>query len=253
MNDLFIGGGGFNGIMFIGALEYLHNNELLDIKRFYGCSIGCLIGILYITGNKPKDIFNFLLDIDLKNLIKYDISNVNKDNCLLNDDLFDKLIEKIPSEIITMKDFSDTYNTEINIHTTNITDNKYNIFNNIDTPYVNIRDAIKASMSIPFLFKPVEINSKLHIDGCCKNRFGSPPSNIYIRGYSIIFIPPDNNNYFSNVLYSIVENRIPYTKYLITCSADSNVSKYLNLNSLNKKYCKELYLKGIKQCGYFLE
>ena len=56
MNDLHIGGGGFSGIMFVGILEYLHENRLLDIKNFHGTSIGSLIGILYISGMKPKDI-----------------------------------------------------------------------------------------------------------------------------------------------------------------------------------------------------
>jgi predicted acylesterase/phospholipase RssA len=56
MNDLFIGGGGFRGVMFIGVLEYLHEKKLLDIKNFYGTSIGSLIGILYISGIKPKDM-----------------------------------------------------------------------------------------------------------------------------------------------------------------------------------------------------
>jgi hypothetical protein len=50
MNDLFIGGGGFSGVMFVGILEYLHENQLLDIKNFYGTSIGSLIGVLW-SGN----------------------------------------------------------------------------------------------------------------------------------------------------------------------------------------------------------
>ena len=47
MNDLFIGGGGYGGVMFVGVLEYLHVNKLLDIKNFYGTSIGSLLGIFY--------------------------------------------------------------------------------------------------------------------------------------------------------------------------------------------------------------
>jgi len=42
MNELFIGGGGFDGFTFLGSLEYIHKNNLLDLKRFYGCSIGSL-------------------------------------------------------------------------------------------------------------------------------------------------------------------------------------------------------------------
>ena len=42
MNDLFIGGGGYSGFHFIGALEYIHQKKLLDLKNFYGTSIGAL-------------------------------------------------------------------------------------------------------------------------------------------------------------------------------------------------------------------
>jgi predicted acylesterase/phospholipase RssA len=84
MEDLFIGGGGYSGIMFIGVLEYLHENNLLDIKNFYGCSIGSLIGILYLSGYTPKEILSKFMDINLKDIVKYDFNNLSNLEIVLN-------------------------------------------------------------------------------------------------------------------------------------------------------------------------
>ena len=82
-------------------------------------SIGSLIGILYISGHEPKDILNFFLELDLKALVKYDITNISS-NCILNEDLFNKLVSYIPEDVITIKDFVDVYKIDINIHTLDI-------------------------------------------------------------------------------------------------------------------------------------
>ena len=77
MNDLFIGGGGYSGIMFIGVLEYLHENNLLNLKNFYGCSIGSLIGILYLSGYTPKEILSKFMELNLNEIVKYDFYNIS--------------------------------------------------------------------------------------------------------------------------------------------------------------------------------
>jgi predicted acylesterase/phospholipase RssA len=70
MNDLFIGGGGYSGFTFIGALEYIHQKELLDLKNFYGTSIGALIGVLYISGTQPRCMINLFQKINIEEIIK---------------------------------------------------------------------------------------------------------------------------------------------------------------------------------------
>ena len=84
MNDLFIGGGGIDGISFVGALEYIHQNKLLDLKRFYGCSIGSLIGVLYISGFSPTRILSCIINLDLSRFTKFDLSNIKNNNSLLD-------------------------------------------------------------------------------------------------------------------------------------------------------------------------
>ena len=90
MNDLFIGGGGIDGISFIGALEYLHQHKLLDLKRFHGSSIGSMIGIMYISGICPTQILSELIKFDISELIKYDFSKIESNKSLLDNELLNR-------------------------------------------------------------------------------------------------------------------------------------------------------------------
>tara|TARA_B110001450_G_scaffold106902_1_gene101229 strand:+ start:5044 stop:5817 length:774 start_codon:yes stop_codon:yes gene_type:complete len=250
MNDLFIGGGGYNGFSFIGALEYLHQKNLLEIKNFYGTSIGSLIGLMYISGTSPKEMINIFQKLNLEEIIKYDFSNISKKSCILEDDFLDNLINNVTSkfnETITISEFSDRTNVDINIYTTCITTNEYICMNSKNYGNVKIKDAVKASMSIPFIFKPVEIDNKIYVDGCCKNLLGSPPREIYIRGYSIISSTKHENSlYPSDVMYSIFNIEMPNSTFVINIDNIFQPGKYLSLDKINSKFIIELYKKGIE-------
>jgi hypothetical protein len=246
MNDLFIGGGGYSGIMFIGVLEYLHENNLLDLKNFYGCSIGSLIGVLYLSGYTPKEILLKFLDIDLKEIVKYDFYNISNNHIM--DDLFLETLISYVFEFndidITLSEFSKKTKVNINIHVTNLDTNEYINFDNKNYPDIKLKDAIKASMSIPFIFKSVSIGNCEYIDGCCKNVYGSPKEDIYISGYSIIakFF---ENSYTSKVFKSLLNYSKPRSTFVIECSNELNPGLYLNLDKLESNLVIDMYKKGI--------
>jgi hypothetical protein len=249
MNDLFIGGGGFNGIMYIGILEYLHENNLLDIKNFYGTSIGSLLGILYISGIKPKEIIKKIISLDFSHIFKYDISNIINyhildDNCL--DNFLNYAFDYHP-ENLTLKEFSEKFDVNINIYVTKLNTGDHINFNNIEYPDIKIKDAIKASMSIPFLFKPVKINEEEYVDGCCKNYYGSPKDDIFINGYSIITVDGENPIFLYKVLKSIFNTKKPNSKNIIECITDKSktLSKYTSFNKVEECEILELYKRGL--------
>ena len=249
MNDLFIGGGGYSGVIFIGALEYIHQKKLLDLKNFYGCSIGSLIGCLYICGFAPKSILSKFLDLNLEEIVKYDFNNLPSENYIIDDDLLDTLIGflwEYHEFDVTLSQFSNIHKVNVNIYTTNITKNLYTNFNNKDFPDVKLKDALKASMSIPFLFKPVNINGEMYIDGCCKNLYGSPPAEVYIRGYSLILNSISiNKSYVANVMSSMLTRVKPRSTFLIECNNILNPNTYLNLNKLDERNILDMYKRGI--------
>ena len=246
MNELFIGGGGFDGFTFLGALEYIHKNNLLDLKRFYGCSIGSLLGLMYISGKTPTEILNYLLLIDAKEIIRLDIRNISITNSIFDSSALDTLINGIdyPSET-TLGYVYEKSGVHVNIFVTNVTLNEYQNLNSIDNPDMQLKDAIKASMSIPFLFQPVIINNNTYIDGCCKNLYGSPPDDRYILGYSIIG-KYCSNGYFSNILHTLIKLKEPRGCFIIRCDKKDNNSKYFNTDSIDKLEFIQMYSDGVK-------
>jgi hypothetical protein len=248
MNDLFIGGGGYSGVMFIGVLEYLHENNLLDVKNFYGCSIGALIGILYLSGCTPKEIILKFLDFNLSEIVKYDLHNITN-NHIIDDTLLDTLINQVfefnDNHVdMTLSEFSIKTKVNINIHVTKLSTKEHISLNNKDYPDVKLKDALKASMSIPFIFKSVKINGEEYIDGCCKNGYGSPKQDIYICGYSII-VDHAEDTYLSRVFKSLLTYIKPRSTYIIECRNQINPGLYLNLDKLEGTPIIELYKKGI--------
>ncbi len=246
MNDLLIGPGGLNGIRFLGALEYIHENNLLDLKKFYGCSIGSIIGIYYILGFKPREILDIFINMNILDVVKYDINNVPKNNSILDHSIMEKLFERLWGEIeedITIEEFVNKTGVDINIHITNITKNIYESFNIRTRPTIKLKDAIKASMSIPFVFPPVTIGPDQFVDGACKNIIGGTPDDVFIYGYSIITINK-NSQYFMNIINSICNNEPPRSVFTVKCYGDKT-SSLLNLNKQNNLLILDLYQSGM--------
>tara|TARA_Y100000389_G_scaffold205043_1_gene262373 strand:+ start:9542 stop:10306 length:765 start_codon:yes stop_codon:yes gene_type:complete len=247
MNELCIGGGGIDGLSFIGALEYIHQNKLLDLKTFYGCSIGSLIGILYISGISPRDILSIVINLDISQLIKYDFSNIKTNKSLLDNKILMELIDNLDEyKDITIEQFSDKYKVDINIYATNINRSEYTNFNKKTFPEIRIKDAIKASMSVPFIFPPVKIRDDYYIDGCVKSILGIPPREICILGYTII-LKNISHSYMSSVIKSGIKNEYPNSLYIIECNCDNGSQDILNAaNKVTPKYILDLYKGGIK-------
>ena len=253
MNDLFIGGGGYSGFHFIGALEYIHQKNLLDLKNFYGTSIGALIGTLYISGTEPKSMINMFQKIKLEDIVKYEFTNIQ--NGLLDDSLLDTLVSFVTDKYkadINLYEFSKITKVNINIYATNVTKNEYTCLSNETNPEVKLKDALKASMSIPFLFKPVEINGEIYIDGCCKNLYGSPPKEIFIRGYSII-LNNKSGGYLFQVICSVFSREPPRSTFLIKIENEVDANVYLNLDKMRSKFIINMYRNGIYTSRKYLE
>ena len=70
--DLILGGGAFNGSYLIGALFFLKEMEkrkYVKINRISGCSVGSILGLLYLIDelNYFIDTYNIFIDSFKKN------------------------------------------------------------------------------------------------------------------------------------------------------------------------------------------
>ena len=178
MHNLILSGGGVRGLCHLGAIKALEEYNLLkDIKNYAGTSIGSIIAFLLSIGFTYTDLMLIFLNIDVNKF--YDVSDIF--------DFFDKyglfsynptercikllLSMKLPQKNITFTELYKSTNKTLNIVSVNVSTGKETVFNYINTPNVNVIDAIIASCSIPFLFPPKKINGHYYVDAFIVNNF----------------------------------------------------------------------------------
>ena len=261
---MYIGGGSFKGIIYLGALEYLCKKKLVireNLKNVYCTSIGSVLSVLYIIGYEPKEILDEILDINFTEEFKMNLENIEKNYSLFDNVVFDR-IEKIlikRAEDLTIEEFNKKYNVNINIFTTSLNKRKTIILNSENYGNIKIMNAIKASCSIPFLFSPVKINDDICIDGCVKNMDGifnikSDNYKTYVikgnyeyneiknfSGYAFEVLNCLSQNYDSNLLEEDEKIKI------ININFDENIKFKVNFTDLNKTDIIKLFINGIKQ------
>ena len=193
ITHLVLSGGGMRGVIFIGALRYLYlNNMHKNIKHIAGCSIGSLIGLMFalkLTIDEMEEVlYNCMKDNDLCFLsikkyirlitelglfdtqtmikhLKIIIKKKYSDRCNGADESGDI------SETITFAQLAKIFGVNMYISCTNINTCENEIFSIEKTPDVCAYKACSASMSIPLLFKPINIGDYHYYDGGLTNNF----------------------------------------------------------------------------------
>ncbi len=147
---LALGGGAVLGAVHVGVLKVLKEKNI-TIDCISGTSIGAFIAALYAFGVSADDIEEVSkdlrwLDISEISLSKYGLMDNEKFGELLIEQIGDKNIEdaNIPLRIIA----------------TDIASGEKVILEK-----GNLADAVRASACLPGIFKPVEIDGRLLVDG----------------------------------------------------------------------------------------
>jgi len=189
---LVLSGGGAKGIAHIGVIRFL---ESKGIKPDYivGTSMGSLIGGLYAIGYTPDELemivktrdWDFLLNDEIKRknvLIGQGDKNKNTLMTLPLDGLKPQMASGLykGQNILTFFEImTREYNRDINFDSlkipfrciaTNIETGEEKVFSN-----GQLSNVMRASMSIPSVFAPYEINEELYVDGGIVNNF---PTNV---------------------------------------------------------------------------
>ena len=150
---LVLGSGGARGLAHIGAIEALEEHGY-TITSIAGCSMGSIIAGMYAAG-QLKEAKEWFLQVDKQLILRMMDINLLSGNSLvkgrriiqeLEKVVPDRPIEKlrIPCTIVA----SDMMNTEEVIFRSG-----------------SLFEAVRASISIPLFFQPVQIDNRLLIDG----------------------------------------------------------------------------------------
>ena len=282
IDTLCIGGGGIKGIAFLGTLKYLEDQSYFNLKnvnKFVGTSVGSILAFFLSIGYTIQELIDFVLKFNFE---KFSL-DINCDTFLINFgiDTGQKIMtavktflcEKFEVDDISFKDLYEKTNVELSILTTNYTLSKNEIFNYKNTPNVSVILAIRMSMSVPFIFTPIEYNNNFYVDGGLTCNFGllycnkettlglaiqSITSENKIGSFPEYIINLCNILIYSNTMNSIrylEDNDMKYNYILINCklkkSMEFNVNKEKISNLLEdgeesaKKYYSNFVIKDI--------
>ena len=150
---LVLGSGGARGLAHIGAIEALEERGY-TITSIAGCSMGSIIAGMYAAG-QLKEAKEWFLSVDKQLILRMMDINLLSGNSLVKGQKImlelqkvvpDRPIEQlnIPCSIVA----SDMMNTEEVVFRTG-----------------SLFEAVRASISIPLFFQPVQIGNRLLIDG----------------------------------------------------------------------------------------
>jgi NTE family protein len=238
---LVLSGGGIKGISFLGALHALYElNILQNIQTFSGTSVGSLILFLYIIGYTPNDMYELIKKIDLSKVKKIAVPlflneyGLNSGDKLMT--ILHKLITSKKINIkITFSELFEKFKKTFIITSVNINEQKIEYFSHLSHPNMEVIQAIRMSISIPFVFTPVSFNNCMYVDGGCIDNF--PISYFSDDIDDVIGICTTENNtektkietlydYAINVICSILNGISTsviksYEKYIINIVLDS--------------------------------
>lgn len=250
-SDYFVifGGGGIRGISYVGALQALIENNV-NITGYAGSSIGSVFASLCAVGYKISDIKEFFYGINIE-FFKDINFNFGSQIALSRGELFlEWMREKIEFKFYGddyIKDkmapvcFKDLENDLI-IYSVDITNGKFNEFSKYKTPDFEIALAIRASVSMPGLFKPLEIDDKFIVDGDLMKSWPlwRLSDNLRDRKERIIEFRLEDNGQkrnisnaldYLNAVYNTISGSA--TDYIIDVYANKDKFEYIKINTDN--------------------
>ncbi len=166
------GGGGIRGVSYVGAYKALIEHNV-KITGYAGSSIGSVFATLCAVGYDFEDIKKFFCSISIEFFKDINFNFGNQIALSKGELLLEWMRDKIESQFykdaykkgqmppVRFKDIKE----DLIIYSTDLTNNKYHEFSKECTPEAEIAMAVRASVSMPGLFKPLEIDNNLIVDG----------------------------------------------------------------------------------------
>ena len=222
--SLVLSSGGARGVAHIGVIEELEKQGF-EIKSIAGTSMGALVGGMYATGELDvyKEWMCSLDKMDVFNLIDFTFS---KNGIMKGDKILREMKKIIPDRNI--EDLSIPFVAIA----TDVSNEKELAFNS-----GSLYDAIRASISIPTVFTPVNKNDSYLVDGGVLNPI---PINRVKRVDDDILVVVNVNAHVPNIKPQLPEKNNHEEK---------RYSKYINtvINKLNSFIPKH----EMDKLGYF--
>jgi predicted patatin/cPLA2 family phospholipase len=226
-DTIYFNGGCIRGIGYIGFLYYLEKNDLIkDIKTMRGTSMGALILAFYLLGYDSKSMVKKLIEIDLKQIVDMEFSNILSRSSILEGKGMKNILKKFMKckncKNITFLQLYKKTNINFTVTGSDVVNYKSVNFNHEFSPNMKLITALRITSAIPFVFPPIRYKDGLYTDGCLFDMFNQDYDN-------------DNLLYVCiNDYKETLEENIPLYKF--GPMVIGGIFKYLSDNMLHK--CK---------------
>ncbi len=184
IENLVFEGGGVKGTAYAGALEALHDyNVLSGVKRVAGTSAGAITSCLVSLKYTGKEIKETIMNMNFKEFEDgWDPLRIPTKYGLYEGDAFLKWIKKQIkgkglSENATFSDFANAGCPDLHVFSTDLNVQTAREFSKEKTPDTIVAEAVRASMSIPLFFKAWQFSNEV------------PNDHIYVDGGMVINYP----------------------------------------------------------------
>lgn len=178
-HKLVISGGDIKGIYALGALQYIYENylpQMRDVKSYIGTSIGALICYLLVIGYTPLELIDYIVHStfldDLKSL---NIANIIQRKGLVNYYIIQEHLETLTIKKIgkfyTLGDLYLNRGLELVCTTYNFTTGEVEYLSYKTNPDLPALTAVRMSCNIPILFDRFYYNGCEYIDGGFADNF----------------------------------------------------------------------------------
>jgi predicted acylesterase/phospholipase RssA len=181
LRSIVLSGGGTRCISFIGALLFLRRRGFLaGVTRWYCCSAGSLISVLFALDVPDSVIKKFVLEFDFEKS-----RDINAESVLSLSETFgvdrgfalrkmiSRLLESIRSKsnTWTLQEFKEQTGHDMHFFISNVTKSIPFFASAVSHPDLFLLDAIYATMAIPFYFQPYKYKDEIWCDGMLGQNF----------------------------------------------------------------------------------
>ena len=150
---LVLGSGGARGLAHIGGIEALEERGY-TITSIAGCSMGSIIAGMYAAG-QLKEAKDWFLSVDKQLILRMmDINLLSGNSVVKGQRIIEELEKVVPDRPIESLNIPCSIVATDMIHSDEIVFRTGSLF-----------EAVRASISIPLFFKPVQVEGRLLIDG----------------------------------------------------------------------------------------
>lgn len=243
---LILGPGGMGYFAMLGAYTRMYS-ELKDVEAIAGSSSGAILGLLISIGKTPQEIYDISFDVNIKDLVKYNIKSF-LDNYGLID--HSQIKEKLISICEWEPKFKDI-DMDLYIAAFNVSHTKTEYFSKHTHPEMSVIDAVCMSISVPFLFSSVKHDNKVYIDGGTMECYPAPPflnkNHSEVLVLRIVTSPMTTEvknfkSFLDALVRSTLRNRVTYDKMFKTITLDLSDYNIFDFNMSEEEKLKLFFM-----------